>query len=45
MTVRDMMNLLYFDPDNVDDAKRALGIAALSPGWRGSFEERVAKAG
>ena len=45
MTVRHMMNLLYFDPDNVEDAKRALGIEALSPGWRGSFEERVAKAG
>lgn len=45
MTVRDMMNLLYFDPDNVNDAKRALQIEALSPGWRGSFEDRVAKAG
>jgi len=45
MTIRDMMNLLYFEPDNIADAKRALEIEALSPGWRGSFEERVAKAG
>jgi MOSC domain-containing protein YiiM len=44
MTIRDMMNLLYFDAENLEDAKRALEIEALSPGWRGSFEERVAKA-
>ena len=44
MSVRDVMNLLYFDTDNIADAKRALEIDALSPGWRGSFEERVAKA-
>ena len=44
MTIRDMMHLLYFDPENVEDAKRALEIKALSPGWRGSFEDRVAKA-
>ena len=40
-----MMRLLYFEPDNVAGAKNALEIEALSPGWRGSFEERVAKAG
>lgn len=44
MSVRDMTHLLYFEPDNVDGAKKALEIEALSPGWRGSFEERVAKA-
>ena len=44
MSVSDVMNLLYFDTDNIADAKRALEIDALSPGWRGSFEERVAKA-
>jgi len=44
MTIRDMMHLLYFDPDNVMGAKGALKIEALSPGWRGSFEDRVAKA-
>ncbi len=45
MTVREMNRLLYFDPKNVEDAKRALRIDALSPGWRGSFEERLEKAG
>ncbi|NKB22658.1 MAG: MOSC domain-containing protein [Alphaproteobacteria bacterium] len=44
MSVRDMMHLLYFEPDNIAGAKKALEIEALSPGWRGSFEERVAKA-
>ena len=44
MSVREVMNLLYFDADNIADAKRALQIEALSPGWRGSFEERVAGA-
>lgn len=42
MTVRDMSHLLYFDPKNIADAKRALEIEALSPGWRQSFEERIA---
>ena len=45
MTVCEMNRLLYFDPQNVEDAKRALRIDALSPGWRGSFEERLEKAG
>lgn len=43
MSVRDMMHLLYFEPDNIDGARKALEIEAMSPGWRGSFEERVAK--
>ena len=45
ITVEEMNRLLYFDPQNVEDAKRALRIDALSPGWRGSFEERLEKAG
>ncbi len=45
MTVADMMRLLYFEPDNLDDARRALRIEAMSPGWRGSFEDRLRKAG
>ena len=42
-SVRHVMHLLYHDPDNVIDAQRALRIDALSPGWRGSFEDRLAK--
>ena len=43
MTIREIMHLLYFDPENLADAKKALEIEALSPGWRQSFSERVAK--
>jgi MOSC domain-containing protein YiiM len=43
MSVRDVMHLLYFEPDNIEGARKALKIDAMSPGWRGSFEERVSK--
>jgi len=43
MTVREMFHLLYFDSDNLEGARRALRIPAMSPGWRSSFEEIVAK--
>ena len=43
MTVREMFHLLYFDSDNLEGARRALRIPAISPGWRSSFEEIVAK--
>ena len=45
MSVREICHLLYFDQRNVEGARKALRIQALSPGWRGSFEERLAKAG
>lgn len=45
MTVREMSNLLFFEPENLEGARRALRIGALSPGWRESFEERLTKAG
>ena len=45
MTVRELMHLLYFDPENVEDAKKALDIEALSPGWRQSFVDRTEKPG
>jgi len=44
MTVAEMNKLLYFELDNMDDARKALRIEALSPGWRKSFEDRLAKA-
>ncbi len=44
MTVREIMHLLYFDPDNLEDAEKALHIEALSPGWRQSFSDRIEKA-
>jgi len=45
MSVREVCNLLYFDQKNLDDARRALKIPALSPGWRCSFKARLAKSG
>ena len=44
MTVRQMSNLLYFEKDDLDGARRALRIEAMSPGWRQSFETRLVKA-
>jgi|SRR5215210_4522697 len=43
MTVREMCQLLYFEPDNLEGARKALRIRALSPGWRQSFEDRLAR--
>ncbi len=44
MTVREMFHLLYFAKQNLEGARKALRIPAMSPGWRGSFEEIVGKA-
>ena len=45
ITVREMCHLLYFDPENLEGARKALRIRALSPGWRQALEERLARAG
>ncbi len=45
LMVREVCHLVYFDQKNLEAAKKALRIQALSPGWRGSFEERLTKAG
>jgi MOSC domain-containing protein YiiM len=45
MSVREVCHLLYFDQKNLEGAQKVLRIQALSPGWRGSFEERLTKAG
>ncbi len=44
MTVADVNNLLYFDKENLEAAKKALRIPALSHGWKGSFADRLVKA-
>ena len=41
MSVRRVSELMYFDKGNLADAERALGIPALSPGWRDTFRQRV----
>lgn len=45
ITVGEMSHLLFFDPENLEGAKRALRIKALSPAWRSTFEERLIRAG
>jgi MOSC domain-containing protein YiiM/predicted pyridoxine 5'-phosphate oxidase superfamily flavin-nucleotide-binding protein len=44
MTVRQVNELLYFDKANLKGTAEALDIPALSHGWKGSFQERLAKA-
>ena len=44
ISVREMSRLLFFEPENLEGAKRAVRVRALSPGWRDSFRERLAKA-
>jgi MOSC domain-containing protein YiiM len=45
MSVRAICHLYYFDRENLEDARRAVRIAALSPGWREGFAERLERAG
>ena len=45
ITVAEMSHLLFFDSENLEGAKRALLIKALSPAWRSTFEERLIRAG
>ncbi len=45
MSVRAVNHLYYFDPENLDDCRRAIRIKALSPGWREGFVDRLEKAG
>jgi MOSC domain-containing protein YiiM len=45
ITVGEMSHLLFFDSENLEGAKRALRIKALSPAWRSTFEERLIRAG
>lgn len=44
MTVREMFHLLYFAKQKLEGARKALCIPAMSPGWRGVFEDIVSKA-
>jgi ferredoxin-NADP reductase/MOSC domain-containing protein YiiM/predicted pyridoxine 5'-phosphate oxidase superfamily flavin-nucleotide-binding protein len=44
MSVRAVSDLLFFNTADLEGARRALSIPALAHGWKGSFEERLAKA-
>ena len=42
--MREVSRLLFFEKENLEGARRALRVRALSPGWRGSLEERLVAA-
>lgn len=44
MTIIEANKLMYFDKGNLEGFRTALGVAAFSPGWRATFEGRLAKA-
>jgi ferredoxin-NADP reductase/MOSC domain-containing protein YiiM len=44
MTILELNRLMYFDKDNFDRSRESLQVEALSPGWRATFEGRLAKA-
>ncbi|MGH7564278.1 MAG: 3-alpha domain-containing protein, partial [Gemmatimonadota bacterium] len=41
LTVAEVLRPAYEDPEDVEGAARAAGVAALSVGWREWFRERV----
>ena len=45
LTVRDLWHLVFFDPENTEDAIRALKLPSLGPEWRQPLEQRLVKAG
>ncbi len=45
MSIRDISHLMHFDRENLKDTEKALGLAALPPGWCHAFEKRLANAG
>lgn len=44
ISVSEANKLMYFDKDNIEAMRKAVGIKAFSPGWRTTFENRLAKA-
>ena len=44
MTILEINKLMYYEKDNLDGARKSLRVEALSPGWRTTFEGRLARA-
>jgi MOSC domain-containing protein YiiM len=44
LSVREVLRLLYFEPDNLRGMARAAQLEALTPLWREIFTERLSKA-
>jgi MOSC domain-containing protein YiiM len=45
ITVRGLWHLAYYEPQNLEDAKKALRIPTLGPEWRRPMENRLIRAG
>lgn len=43
LTILEVNKLMYYDKDDLEGFKKSLGVEALSPGWRTTFEGRLAK--
>jgi len=44
MSINEVNSLLYYNKDDFSRIEKAIKIKALSPGWRTSFADRLAKA-
>ena len=44
LSITEVSRLRFFEQENVEGAKRAAGVATLTPEWVKMFEERVGKA-
>jgi len=44
LTITQVNRLMYYDKDNLEETRRAIQVEALSPGWKTTFEGRLAKA-
>lgn len=45
ITVRGLWHLAYYEPQNLEDAKKALRLSSLAPEWRKPMEKRLIRAG
>lgn len=43
LDIKQINSLMYFDKNNFDGFRSALKVGALSPGWKSTFEDRLAK--
>lgn len=43
LTIREASHLMHADTSNIEELRKALRIRALSPGWRQTFEKRLAR--
>ncbi len=41
VTVREMMRLMHIDREDFSGIEKAVGIPALTPGWRDTLKERL----